>query len=55
VQNCGSVSAARAFSYTGGDAGFKKFDITSTPEGVQATFPAYSITVLDLTTSPPPR
>jgi hypothetical protein len=55
VQGCGTVSAARAFTYTGGDAGFQKFDVTSTPEGIQATFPPYSITVLDLTTSRPPR
>jgi hypothetical protein len=49
VQNCGSISAARAFTYTGGEGGFTKFDVTSTPDAVQAIFPPYSITVLDLT------
>ncbi len=53
MRNCGSVSAARAFTYTGGDDGFKKFDVTSAPDVVEATFPAYSITVLDLTMSRP--
>jgi Glycoside hydrolase family 44 len=55
LQGCGTVSAARAFTYTGGEAGFKKFDVSTTPEGVQATFPAYSITVLDLTMNRPAR
>jgi Glycoside hydrolase family 44 len=55
LQGCGTVSAARAFTYTGGEAGFKKFDVSSTPDSLQATFPAYSITVLDLTMNRPPR
>jgi len=55
MQGCGTLSAARAFTYTGGDAGFKKFDVSTTPEGVKATFPAYSITVLDLTMNRPAR
>jgi hypothetical protein len=55
VEGCGSISSARAFTYTGGPAGLQKFDVTSTAEGVQATFPPYSITVLDLTLSRPSR
>jgi Glycoside hydrolase family 44 len=55
VQGCGAISAARAFTYTGGEAGFKPIDVTSTPDVVQATFPAYSITALDLTMSRPSR
>jgi hypothetical protein len=55
VQGCGAISAVRAFTYTGGEEGFKPVDISSTPEGVQATVPAYSITALDLTMSRPSR
>ena len=55
LQGCGTISAARAFTYTGGEAGLQKFDVTSTPEDVRATFPPYSITVLDLTLSRPLR
>jgi Glycoside hydrolase family 44 len=55
LQGCGNITAARAFTYTGGDAGLQKFDVTSTPEGVRATFPPYSITVIDLALSRPLR
>jgi hypothetical protein len=55
VQGCGTVSSARAFTYAGSTGGFQKFEVTQTPDGLQATFPAYSITVLDLTTTRPSR
>ena len=55
LQGCGPVSAARAFTYTGGDSGFQKFDVTSTPEGVQGVIAPYSITVFDLTMGRSPR
>jgi hypothetical protein len=52
VQGCGSITAAKAFTYTGGAGGFEKFDITQAADSLQGTFPGYSITVLDLTTQP---
>jgi hypothetical protein len=48
------VSAARAFTYTGGDAGFQKFDITSTADSVKVAASPYSITVIDLKMDRPP-
>jgi hypothetical protein len=55
VQNCGTISNARAFTYSGGETGLKPFDVTAAPTEVQATVPPYSITVLDLSLSHPPR
>jgi hypothetical protein len=53
---CGPVTAARAFTYTGGEAGFRKLDVTVPPETMLAVVvPPYSMTVLDLTTGPTTR
>jgi len=55
VQNCGTISSAHAFTYSGGETGLKPFDVTAAPTEVQATVPPYSITVLDLSLSHTPR
>ena len=48
---CGTVATARAFTYTGGEAGFVNLAVSSTTDAVNATVAPYSITVLDLGTA----
>jgi hypothetical protein len=51
---CGDIAAARAFTYSGGDAGFRKLDVA--PASTLAlVVPPYSMTVLDLTAGSTPR
>jgi hypothetical protein len=51
---CGDIAAARAFTYSGGDAGFRKVDVA--PASTLAlVVPPYSMTVLDLTAGSTPR
>jgi glycosyl hydrolase family 44 len=49
LPGCGAVSAARGFTYTGGDAGFTNLPVEST-DGVSVVVAPYSINVIDLTT-----
>jgi Glycoside hydrolase family 44 len=51
LEGC-NVGAARAFAYTGGEAGFKKVGVTFTPQALQMDVAPYSMTVLDLTAGP---
>jgi hypothetical protein len=53
LEGCG-VTTARAFTYSGGEAGFRKVDVSATPQAVQMVVAPYSMTVLDLTADPPP-
>jgi hypothetical protein len=50
LQGCGAVASARAFTYTGGEAGFKPLQLSSTTDPVELSVAPYSITVLDITT-----
>jgi glycosyl hydrolase family 44 len=54
LAECGSIVAARAFTYAGGEAGFRKVDVA--PAATLAIMvPPYSMTVLDLTAGSTPR
>ncbi len=46
---CGAVQGARAFTYTGGPAGFRAVELAQKDKGVAAEVAPSSITVLDLT------
>jgi hypothetical protein len=52
LRGCGAVSASRAFTYSGGEAGFSKLSLESTKDGLTAVVAPYSINVLDLKTVP---
>jgi hypothetical protein len=54
LQGCGEVSATTAFTYTGGEDGFKRLEVSSAGQSsiTKAEVPPYSITVVDLTTAP---
>jgi hypothetical protein len=45
---CGPVSAARAFTYAGGSAGFRRVEAVRAQGGVDVLAAPYSITVVDL-------
>jgi hypothetical protein len=53
LEGCGSIAAARAFTYTGGEIGFRTLDVSPTGPALDTVAPPYSITVLDLTAGPP--
>jgi Glycoside hydrolase family 44 len=53
VASCGVVSAARAVTYTGGAAGFRKLEVSSDDSLQRISVAPYSITVLDLTVGSP--
>ena len=50
MASCGGIATARAFTYVGGDGGFKPSEATPAGPAVSATVPPYSITVFDVTT-----
>jgi hypothetical protein len=52
LEGCG-VATARAFTYEGGEAGFRKLDVSSSGQELQTVVPPYSITVIDLTADQP--
>jgi len=52
---CMPMTNVRTFAYTGGEAGFRKVDVTLTPQGLQTTVPPYSMTVFDLTAGQPQK
>ena len=55
LAGCGSVSAARAFTYTGGAAGLQPLPVENIGGIVEARVEPYSLTVLDLAVSPAGR
>jgi hypothetical protein len=52
LEGCG-VATARAFTYEGGEAGFRKLAVSSSGQELQTVVPPYSITVIDLTADQP--
>jgi hypothetical protein len=55
VEGCGSVASARGFSYTGGNAGFEKLEVSPHGRTLEPRVAPYSITVLDLTVGSLPQ
>ena len=51
LQGCGAVASVRVHGYTGGAAGFNELPI-STGEPIALSLAPYSITVVDITTTP---
>jgi hypothetical protein len=52
LQGCGTPASARAFTYRGGAAGFDPLEISSSEQTLKFSVAPYSITVLDIATSP---
>jgi hypothetical protein len=52
---CGAVGAARAFTYTGSDTGFKTLAVSAAGSTVETVAAPYSITVLDVPVAPSSR
>jgi hypothetical protein len=52
LQGCAPVALARAFTYTGGEAGFSEVPVTSTKDVLEIVVAPYTINVLDLGTAP---
>jgi hypothetical protein len=55
LRGCAPVASTRAFTYTGGEAGFRGLETTQRSDGVDAAVAPYSISVLDLGLSPAQR
>jgi hypothetical protein len=49
VESCGAVAAARVVTYTGGEAGFQKLEVSPASSPLQTEVAPYSMTVLELT------
>jgi hypothetical protein len=52
LEGCGAIASGRAFTYTGGEIGFRMLDVSPTGPALETVAPPYSITVLDLTAGP---
>jgi hypothetical protein len=50
LQGCGAAASVRAFTYTGGDAGFNPLEVSTKREPLGLSVAPYSITVLDIAT-----
>jgi hypothetical protein len=55
LERCGDAASVRALTYAGGRGGFKDFDLSSSGSGLETTVAPYTITVLDLSLTPPSR
>jgi hypothetical protein len=52
LEGCGPVSASRALTYTGGDAGLKKLEVSTTGSALQTVAATYSNKVFYLAAGP---